>query len=179
MIQNAKSTACVWRMRLCAVHDFITRLGFILAAICLAVIVSSYCYEVVARYFFAAPTHWVGSLVAYLLCVSIFLTLPEITREKMHIFISVVPDMLSRRNGTALIRMGRLVGVIACFLGAWFSADASYTQFIRGLYTVNEWDVPKWMVSIFIPYGLLSSGLYFLRQVGSNEPYIAAGSETS
>lgn len=175
MTQRASTAASVCA-RLCAAHDAVTRAGFALAGVCLAIIVGSYCYEVVARYFFSAPTIWVASLVAYLLCASIFLVLPELTREKAHIFISVVPDMMTSRQATRLIKLGRVVGVVACLLAAWFCADATYTQFTRGLYTVNEWDVPKWMVSIFIPYGLLSSGLHFLRQTLSSEPYLAARS---
>ena len=31
--------------------------------------------------------------------------------------------------------------------------------------TILEWQVPKWWVSIFIPYGFLSAGLYFLRHI--------------
>src|SRR5690606_37854148 len=106
MIQAADTKSCIWGRRLCEAHDRVTRTGFALAAAFLAAIVCSYCFEVVSRYFFSAPTTWVGSLVSYLLCGSIFLVLPELTRQKSHIFISLVPDMLTPRNATRLIRFG-------------------------------------------------------------------------
>jgi len=44
--------------------DGLTRLGAIVAAISLAIIVASYAYEVVARYAFDAPTWWSAELVS-------------------------------------------------------------------------------------------------------------------
>ena len=67
--------------RLAAAHDALSRLGFDVAAGCLGVIVCSYCYEVVSRYFFNAPTIWAGPLVAYMLCALVFLAAPDITRK--------------------------------------------------------------------------------------------------
>jgi hypothetical protein len=37
-----------------------------------------------------------------------------------------------------------------------------------GIDTISAYPVPKWLVSIFIPYGMLSSGLYFLRDLVSD-----------
>ena len=47
-------------------HDRLTKAGFALAAVLVAGIAASFCYEVVVRYFFDAPTAWtydVGSLL--------------------------------------------------------------------------------------------------------------------
>jgi len=160
---------------LCAVHDFITRIGAVLAAICLAIIVFSYCYEVVARYFFAAPTVWASSLVSYLLCAMIFLVVPELSRKKLHVFISMVPDVLPTKWATNLQRVTNFAGFIACVVAAWFCLDATTAQYARGIFTINEWRIPKWMVSSFIPYGMFSAGLYFLRQTLNSSEYKASG----
>ncbi|WP_159588434.1 TRAP transporter small permease [Hydrogenophaga sp. BPS33] len=171
------SSAAPAQHPLLRVHDAVTAAGATIAAACLAVIVATYCIEVVSRYFFNAPTTWAGSAVAYLLCASIFLMLPELTRQRAHIFISVLPDLLSQRAATRLIKAGYGVAFFACVLGAWFCADASFMQFNNGIETLNEWRVPKWAVSSFLPYGLLSSGLYFLRHVFLAGPYVAAGKD--
>src|SRR5262245_60395597 len=71
--------------RLAAAHDALSRLGFYVAAGCLGVIVCSYCFEVVSRYFFNAPTVWAGPLVAYMLCALVFLAAPDLTRQNAHI----------------------------------------------------------------------------------------------
>lgn len=160
-------------------HDLLTRAGFQLAACCLVAIVVSYVTEVVLRYGFDAPTTWAGSAVSYLLCATIFLVLPELTRTRAHIFISVLPDALSQANATRLVRAGYLAGCVACLCAAWFCADATLKQYAAGIETLNEWRVPKWTVSLFIPWGLASSGLYFLRNAVWAEPYVAATGEAA
>jgi TRAP-type C4-dicarboxylate transport system permease small subunit len=143
----------------------------------LAGIVATYAIEVVLRYFFNSPTSWAGSAVAYLLCALIFLVLPELTRQRSHIFISVVPDLLSHRAATLLIKGGYFAASVACIVAAWFCFDATHVQHANGIATLNEWRVPKWTVSVFLPYGLLSSGLYFLRHGLRGEAYVAAGKD--
>jgi len=160
--------------RLAGVHDAVTTAGFWIAAACLVAIVCSYAIEVVLRYFLNAPTSWAGSAVSYLLCATIFLVLPELTRRRSHIFISVLPDALSQRRATLLVKAGYLAGFLASMLAAWFCADATWNQYVSEIETLNEWRVQKWTVSILIPYGLASSGLYFLRHVVAGEPYVAA-----
>jgi hypothetical protein len=41
---------------------------------------------------------------------------------------------------------------------------------VRGVETITAVPIPKWWVSVFIPYGLLNSGLYFLRQLAGPVP---------
>ena len=175
MTPTTNSAACSGGRRLCAVHDFITRVGFILAACCLALIVFSYCFEVAARYFFGSPTVWASSLVSYLLCAMIFLVGPELSRRNIHIFISIVPDMLPAKYATALQRTTYFAGFAACMLATWFCLDATTSQYVRGILTINEWRIPKWIVSAFIPYGMCSAGLYFLRQALNKNEYKESG----
>lgn len=157
--------------RLAGVHDAITRLGFFCAAICLVAIVCSYTYEVGARYFISAPTTWAASLVSYLLCYLVFLAMPELTRQRVHIFISIVLDSMSERQATRFQHAAYVVAGLACLLAAAFCLDATIKQYASNISTVSEWRVAKWLVSAVIPYGLLSTGIYYLRHVASRSPY--------
>src|SRR5690554_6903588 len=136
---------------LARLHDGITRLGFYLAALCLIIIVSAYTYEVASRYFFSAPTTWAGSLVAYMLCFMVFLAMPELTRQRVHIFIRIILDGMPERQATRFQHAAYLIASLACLLGAWFCFDTTFKQFIGNISTVNEWRVPKWAVSGIIP----------------------------
>ena len=78
--------------RVTSLHDAITRCGYQLAALIVILIAGSYCYEVAARYFFNSPTDWANALVAYLLCAVIFLAMPEQTRRRAHIAITILVD---------------------------------------------------------------------------------------
>lgn len=126
-----------------------------------------------ARYFFAAPTSWANAFVSYLLCVAIFLAVPELTRRRAYVAINLLFDRLSPKSALVLNRLIRLAGAAACLLGTWITGNATLDQIKLGIDTISTYPIPKWWVSIFIPYGLLSSALYFLRDL-QNEDAVAA-----
>lgn len=163
-----------WLARLAGVHDVITRVGFFLAGLCLALIVIVYCYEVVSRYLLSAPTTWASSAVSYLLCYLVFLAMPELSRQRVHIFISIVLDTMPVRHATLFQHAAYIVAAIACLLAAWFCFSATAQQYVGNIQTVNEWRIDKWMLSAAIPYGLLSTSLYYMRHVLRGEPYASA-----
>jgi C4-dicarboxylate transporter DctQ subunit len=152
-------------------HDALTRLGFFCSGVSLGTIIFAYCYEVVARYFLSAPTTWASSLVSYLLCYTVFLAIPELSRRRAHIFISIVLDLMPMKSATFIQRATYILAAITCMVASAFCLDATMFQYIHGIETVNEWQVPKWILSISIPYGFLSTGIYYLRHVVSGIPY--------
>jgi C4-dicarboxylate transporter DctQ subunit len=151
--------------RVLLLHDAVTRISFAASAIILALIAISFSYEVVARYFFGAPTSWANAFVAYFLCASIFLAAPELTRRRVHVAVTILADRASPGLRAALHRVILAAGAGACLLATWITANATADQFAMGIDTISAYPVPKWLVSIFIPYGMLSSGLYFLRDL--------------
>src|SRR5262245_47523667 len=117
-----------WTKRLAAAHDALTHAGFVAATGCLAIIVSAYCYEVVARYFFNAPTIWVGPLVSYMLCAIVFLAAPELTRKNIHIVINVLVDRMSSRQAVHLQRVIVLASAATCLFAAWIVGTTAISQ---------------------------------------------------
>jgi TRAP-type C4-dicarboxylate transport system permease small subunit len=146
-------------------HDMITRGSYQLAALIVLLIGCSYCYEVGARYFFNAPTEWANAVVSYLLCAVIFLALPEQTRRRVHIAITSLVERAAPASRRVWHMAIAAVSAIACFAVFWISAGETWTQFRDGILTVGVYEIPKWWISIFIAYGLLSSALYFLREL--------------
>jgi TRAP-type C4-dicarboxylate transport system permease small subunit len=156
--------ASLWR-KLADLHDGLTLASFAGAAVVLAAIAVSFCYEVAARYFFSAPTSWANAFVAYFLCAAIFLAVPELTRRRAHVAINLLLDRLRADQAVMLNRIIRVAGAAACLLAAWFTGNATLDQFQQGIDTISAFPVPKWCVSVFIPYAMFSSGLYFLRDL--------------
>jgi TRAP-type C4-dicarboxylate transport system permease small subunit len=155
--------------RLAAAHDALSRLSFDVAAGCLGVIVCSYCYEVISRYFFNAPTIWAGPLVAYMLCTLVFLAAPDITRKNSHIVINVLQEKMSSQQVAYLQKIITAVSATACLVGVWIVGATVISQYIQGIETILTWAIPKWPLSALIAYGLLSSGIHFLRHLVSGE----------
>lgn len=165
MTGEGPHTAPTFSNRLGAAHDAVTRIGFGGAALCNALIAGSFCYEVVARYLFNAPTEWANPIVSYSLLAMIFLAVPELTRRAAHIVINILIDRARGTSGRVMHAGIRTVAAAACLLAAWFGADATLGQYAQGVWTNPPFAVPKWLISAFIPYGMLSAGIYFLRQL--------------
>jgi TRAP-type C4-dicarboxylate transport system permease small subunit len=146
------------------VHDAITRAGFALAGCTLVVVALSFCYEVVARYFFSAPTEWASPLVSYAMAIMIFLAFPELSRNAAHISINVLTDAVPPRVARRMLVGSRLVAALACLFAAWFCFNETWSQLQFDVWTNPPFAVPKWVISVFIPYGLASSAIHFLRQ---------------
>ncbi len=151
--------------RLGAAHDALTGASFAGAALCTGLIAVSFCFEVVSRYFFNAPTEWATPLVTYCMLAMIFLAVPELTRRAAHIAINLLLDRTRGMSARVLHAGIRIAAAAACLLAAWFSADATLGQFQQGVWTNPPLAVPKWAISAIIPYGMLSAGIYFLRQL--------------
>jgi TRAP-type C4-dicarboxylate transport system permease small subunit len=148
-----------------ALHDRVTIAGFRLAAALLGLIAVSFCYEVALRYLFNAPTSWANALVSYLLCAAIFLAVPELTRRQAHVVINILLDRAGPRLARHMQRAILAAAALACLFASWFSAVETLSQFRQDITTISAYPVPKWWVSVWIPYGLLSAGLHFLRQL--------------
>lgn len=146
-------------------QDNITIAGNYMAMLLLFAICVALCYEVGARYLFNAPTKWASALVSYLLCAAIFLAAPDLTRRNAHVVINVLRDALPPAIRARYVAFLRLVCSGFCFFAAWFCGVETIDQYLGDIDTILEWPVPKWTVSIFIPYGFASAALYFLRHV--------------
>jgi TRAP-type C4-dicarboxylate transport system permease small subunit len=142
----------------------VTVAGFRAAAALLGAIAIAFSYEVAARYLFNAPTSWANALVSYLLCAAIFLAVPELTRQHAHVAINLLVDRAPPRLARKMQRAILALSAAACLFASWFSANETWSQYLQDITTISAYPVPKWWVSIFIPYGLLSAGLHFLRE---------------
>lgn len=156
---------------LAVIQDRISRLSFIIAALILAFISAAYCYEVISRYFFNAPTIWASPMVSYALCLTIFLALPDLARRGLHISIDLQEAWASPAAVARLLRVMHLLAGIFCLAAAWITAEQAYSEFMMGVWTNTYMPIPKWWLFVFIPYGLFSGGVYFLRHAAGEPPH--------
>ena len=137
--------------------------GATLSGIGLGLIVSAYTYEVVARYFFSAPTWWSAELVAYLLCIMALTMMPYVTATNAHVAVTIFLDLLDERKKVWGQRIIWFVGFAACAAMAWFAGSETLRQFSRNIQMMAAHPIPKWWVSIWIVIGFGLSALAFLR----------------
>ena len=150
---------------LARLHDAVTLAGFHLSKLCLGIIVFAYCFEVFARYFFGAPTWWSNEAVQYSLCIGCFLMMPHVTKEKGHVAVTVLLDMMAAEKTRILYWFIYLVGFLACAAATWISLDENIRQVVKDVHLMKVKPIPKIYISAFITYGFASSAIYFLRML--------------
>jgi hypothetical protein len=60
---------------------------------------------------------------------------------------------------------------VSCLAAAWITGEQAWSEFTVGVWTNTYVPIPKWWLFVFIPYGLLSGGIYFLRQAAGEKPH--------
>ena len=145
-----------------AALDAVTILLAAIAAAAAVLMAGAYVWEVAARYVFGAPTDWAHDLVTYLLCATVMLALPEVTRRNGHVAVTVLSDRAPARIAPPLLVLLALVSAAVCLAAAWILLGENLRQFRRGIETLATLPVPKWWISSMITLGLSLSGLQFL-----------------
>ncbi len=148
---------------LCTFHDGLTVAAAVLAAFGLICITVFYVYEVVTRYLFNAPTAWVSDFVSYFLCISVFLALPKVTKDKGHVAVTILVDILPGRIAGYVHSVISLIGFFCLGFAAWISLQENIRQYSKSIDTLAIISIPQWWVSSFITFGLALSALYMLR----------------
>ena len=118
----------------------------------------------------AAPTVWAYAVASYALCPMIFLAMPEMTRRGAQIVIDYLLDALPLKYRRPIGWTVTLATALVCLMGAWITGAETWRQYVQGIETVLAFAVPKWWVSIFVPYGLLNSAIYFFRRLIEASP---------
>jgi len=143
--------------------DRITEVSFYLSGLALLLIIVAYILEVVLRYFFNAPTSFTSDFTQWFLAAMAMLAMPEVTRRGGHVVISFFTEKLSAMHRRRLERALSLAGFIVCMVAVWICAGESLRQYAAGIETAWNHPIPKWWISILIPYGLGITGLQFFR----------------
>lgn len=147
------------------IHDKLTDLGFQLGKLCLAIILFSYTYEVVARYFFNAPTWWADEAVSYSLSIGCFLMMPHVTRDKGHVAVTFLLDMMPGEKARPFYWLIYFLAFVVCAAAFWINLDENIRQFVRDVHLMKVKPIPKYYISVFITFGFGMSALHFLRML--------------
>ena len=134
--------------------DAITKAFFFLASLALGLIVAIFSFEIIMRYFFAAPTSWATDTVTFLFCASLMLALPEVTRTDGNIAVSIILDFSAPSTANKI----KLIIYAVSFAIVSYVTYITFVEFLRlfetGINTLGSFRISKWIVFSFIPLGL-------------------------
>ena len=117
-------------------------------------------YEVLARYFFTAPTIWAAELSQLCLLWGTFLGMARPLHRNEHIRITILTGTLGPRARRSAEILSLLF--IAVFAAAviWYGAEIALDSLERGRSTGTMLNIPNWWSEAAIPLGF---GLLLLQ----------------
>lgn len=133
-----------------------------LAAIAIGVTAVVYVAEVVARYGLNNPLNWSGDIGSYMLCASVFLAVPLITRHRGHIAVTVVLDALPDTLRPQVNRILELVVAAVLLIVAYFVFELCIRQFNQGVLTTMANQIPRWWLTALMTFSLFLAALNFI-----------------
>lgn len=153
-------------------HNYLTHLSSLASGVALATITGAYLYQVFMRYFLNSPSSWSNDVVSYLLIVMIFLALPKVTQESKHVTVTFLVEKLGKSAALLTHRSISALAGLVCFAACGISVSENSYQIANDIYTMGNHPIPKWWLSVFISYGLISTGLYFFRFMLSSNAHL-------
>lgn len=117
-------------------------------------------YEVLARYFFNAPTIWAAELSQLLLIWGTFLAMSYALRKRQHIRIEILVDRLGPGVQRAFEGFALVFIAVLSLIVVWYGWQIAWDSLVRGRSTGTMLNIPNWWTEMVIPLGF---GLLFLQ----------------
>jgi TRAP-type C4-dicarboxylate transport system permease small subunit len=89
--------------------------------------------------------------------------MPHVTREKGHVAVTFLVDMMPDRGARIAYWFIYLVCFIACSLAFWINLDENIRQIVNDVHLMKVKPIPKYLISVFLTFGFGMSALHFLR----------------
>lgn len=157
----------------------INRALFKAAVWIMAVVVPVMLYEVIARYFFNAPTTWGMELAVLLFGPYFLLGGPYLLHLKVHVSLDVVRQRLSPMWQRRMDLVNYPMIVIFCAILLYFSVPSAWSSWEYKETSFSAWNPPVWPIKAFVPLALalmmMQAIIEFLRVV--YEPNVARSEE--
>lgn len=115
-------------------------------------------YEVIARFFFAAPTIWAAELSQMALIWGSLIAMPWLLAARRHITVTALTAKLDPSARKAADCAALTVVLIFSVIVTIWGWDIFHDSFVRGRTTGSLLNLPVWIVELAVPvgFGLLS-----------------------
>ena len=119
-------------------------------------------FEVVARYFFNAPTVWAEELSRLFMVWAVFVGSSVLIQTEEHIRVTVVTEMLPPGIRRVMRFLSMCVVIVIAGFVAWHGVPIAWNSFEVGRTTGSMMDIPSWWMQASVPVGF---GLIFLQAI--------------
>lgn len=132
------------------------RIAFVISAVAsvlLFAIGAMLTYEVVARYFFNAPTIWAEELSRLAMIWAVFLGSAVLMRSGDHIRVTILVERLPQPLRVVADISSLIFVAVISGLVAWRGVPIAWDSFERGRTVGSMLDLPSWWSQASIPIG--------------------------
>ncbi len=126
------------------------------------------CYEVIARYFFNAPTTWVIEISSIILLFTPFLVGGWVLRRDGHVKMEIVLDLFSPKTRVVLKTITSFLAALACLILFFCGTKVALELYQTNYFTNTLLRLPKGPILAIIPFGFLLLFIQSLRKALGN-----------
>ena len=123
------------------------------------------CIDVILRYIFNSPIHWMLEITEYIMLYIPFLGAALVLKEEGHIRVDLLINRFGSKNRTRVDIITSLIGGIIMLIYAWFGAQVTLDTFKRGVPTLESLKTPMFIILMIIPIGSFFFAIQFFRQM--------------
>jgi len=123
-------------------------------------------YEVIARYFFIAPTTWAAELSQLCLIWGTLIAMPWCLHERRHIRITALTGLLPFGGRQLAEALAMLAVALFSVVVVWKGWEIFWDSFVRGRTTGSMLDLPSWVAELAVPAGFAVLLVQALIEIG-------------
>jgi C4-dicarboxylate transporter, DctQ subunit len=146
----------------------------VFAGILMAAMMVTICIDVVVRNLGYQSSAHFFTFSEYALLLIHCLGAPWLVREKGHIYVEIIFMYMSPGQRRAMVRMVGLLCILVCAVMAWYGGEVTVKSFMRNDMDVRSFDMPRWMLVVFIPLSFTMMGVEFARFLIRGENFLGA-----
>ena len=135
-----------------------------LGAVLMACMMLGVSVDVVLRYFFSRPIHWMLEVTAYSLLWMTVLGVAWVLKGEGHVKVDVLLNRFRPRVQAALTIITSLIGAIIFLVITWYGVKVTWEHLQTGYFLSTLLRPPKWPILAIIPIGSFFLSIQFLRR---------------
>lgn len=114
----------------------------------------------------------------YFLFLIPLLGAPLLIREKGHVYVEILLMSVTPALRRRLVVLVLVLSTLACAVLAWFSFELLVSDIVRGEKDARSLDLPRWILTLFLPLSFTMMTLEFARFLRTGEdPFEKTGGE--
>lgn len=123
------------------------------------------CMDVILRYCFNRPIHWMLEITEYILLYIPFLGAGLVLKEDGHIRVDIFINHLSWRVRKRLHLLTSFIGGFVMLTYTYFGGQVTWDHFKRGVPALESLKTPLFLILMIIPIGSFFFAVQFFRQM--------------